>query len=100
MTTITLQQIWDATPCAESWAKGLAALGYAAGNYDPERTVTLGDIAVALGAPDAWWAAARAARAAWAAAMAAEVAEGAAEAEYQLQVSDIVAVFGTTETAI
>ena len=52
---ITLQQIRDKRPCREGWAKLLVCLGGTSGNYDPDRQVTLGDVAASNGAADAWW---------------------------------------------
>ena len=54
--TTTLAKIRACHPCAEGWSKLLAGLGYADGNYDPDRVVSLGDIATTNGAADAFWA--------------------------------------------
>lgn len=52
---ITLGSIRDAGPCRNGWAKLLTGLGYTGGLYDPDCTVTLGQIAEINGAADAWW---------------------------------------------
>lgn len=48
---LTLRQIRDAGPCHDGWVRLLRSLG----RYDPDRRVTLGDIAVSNGAADALW---------------------------------------------
>lgn len=52
---ITLRSIRDAEPCVDGWENLLRSLGYADGRYDPERTVTLGDVARSNGAENAFW---------------------------------------------
>lgn len=50
---LTLQQIRDARPCRDGWAKLLASLG---GCDTPlDTVVSLGDVARSNGADDAWW---------------------------------------------
>lgn len=53
--TMSLADIREAGPCSQGWTKFLRHLGYEGGAYDPDRRVTLGDIAASNGAPDAWW---------------------------------------------
>ena len=45
--TMTLGAISDQPPCEKGWKKLLAALGYASGNFDRQRVVSLGDVATA-----------------------------------------------------
>ena len=52
---LTLKTIRDAHPCANGWQRLLTGLGYSDGNYDPERAVSLGDVAAINGAADALW---------------------------------------------
>ena len=52
---ITLAAIRERRPCAPGWSTLLASLGYADGDFDPGRMVTLGDIAVSNGVADALW---------------------------------------------
>ena len=52
---IALAAIREQGPCRPGWRKLLASLGYAAGDLDPERRVTLGDIASSNGPDDALW---------------------------------------------
>jgi len=54
--TMTLASIRAQHPCASGWQKLITGLGYANGNYDPERVVSLGDIATTNDAADAIWA--------------------------------------------
>jgi hypothetical protein len=54
--TTTLGRIRDKSPCSEGWEKLLSGLGYADGNFDPDRIVSLGDIATTNDAKDAIWA--------------------------------------------
>lgn len=53
--TFTLQQIRDASPCASGWITLLHSLGYANGAFDPNRIVSLGDVAQSNSAADAIW---------------------------------------------
>lgn len=53
--TTTLAKIRDAHPCSEGWSKLLTGLGYTDGNYDPDRVVSLGDVATTNDAADALW---------------------------------------------
>ena len=53
--TMTLAAIRAAGPCEDGWRKLLAGLGYADGKYDPERVVSLGDVATTNNAADALW---------------------------------------------
>jgi hypothetical protein len=53
--TFTLQQIRDQEPCRDGWKTLLASLGYAGGNYPPDRRVSLGDVAKSNNAADALW---------------------------------------------
>lgn len=62
--TMTLAQIRDAGPCGQrpgrngeltGWLKLLTGLGYSGKEYDPERVVSLGDIATTNDAADALW---------------------------------------------
>lgn len=52
---ITLGSIRAARPCEDGWVKLLKSLGYSDGRYDPDRLVTLGDIAHRNGVQDALW---------------------------------------------
>ena len=52
---ITLQQIRDARPCAEGWAKLLTTLGENHAAPDLTRLVSIGDVAQSNGAADALW---------------------------------------------
>jgi hypothetical protein len=52
---MTLKSIRDFGPCKEGWEKLLRHLGYANGSFDPERRVSLGDIAISNDAADALW---------------------------------------------
>ena len=53
--TMTLKAIRDKVPCSGGWKTLLVSLGYAGGEYDPERIVSLGDIAKSNDAADAMW---------------------------------------------
>jgi hypothetical protein len=53
--TMTLAQIRAERPCVPGWTKLLCGLGYTDGQYDPERVVSLGDVATINDAADAWW---------------------------------------------
>ena len=54
--TMTLAQIRAKGPCAPGWTKLLVGLGYANGEFYPDRVVSLGDIATINDAADAlWW---------------------------------------------
>lgn len=53
--TITLAQIRTKHPCSSGWTTLLTGLGYSDGKYDPERVVSLGDVATINGAADALW---------------------------------------------
>ncbi len=63
---MTLFDIYDYNPCEDSWGQFLTALGQGdfseiesieetLGKFDPELEVSLGDIALVLGAADALW---------------------------------------------
>lgn len=51
---MTLASIRAKHPCKDGWKKLLAGLGYK-GKYDPDRVVSLGDIATINDAADAMW---------------------------------------------
>src|SRR3990167_581286 len=52
---MTLEQIRTKSPCESGWKKLLTYLDYSNGSFDPKHEVSLGDVAFACGASDAFW---------------------------------------------